>query len=525
MLKIGLSLSGGGYRAAAFHLGVLMYLNRITLQNGSRLLDCVNTISSVSGGSITALWYVLNEANGVNRETSFAALMEKLNTIDLPEDVLTPIKEGRGLDRTLIKQLAKMYNRHFFNGAQFGAILDAVGNIHVHHFTANASDFQNGLPFRFQATRRLGGPNRRFQYGVIGNRYYSINREIARNIKLADILAASSCFPAAFEPIVYPDDFELGDQGMSQYMYQNSKVGLMDGGIIDNLGLDSVFRAEEQLKKEHRGRQGSVHDIIIASDVSDAKFKGYVAEDEGNYKTTISKVYRGLQIFTWSNGVIMSFALMGEYLWLSGLCLGLMVAGLVGLTILDEIDLIVYRLINKYSPIELKSSYVWNLRLGWLKAAVFNRFNSLTKMSSSVVMAYMRRQMMRLWHDDQQWENRRIHNAIYMLTEAGSWPRLMSEDRLGKKFAPTREIMQISDEVATMDTTLWFTEEDKQRLLLEKLVACGQYATCWNLYRYVTKIGKRNKQNLTPEHIAMRQIGRQLREDWKSFKMNPMFLI
>ena len=132
---------------------------------------------------------------------------------------------------------------------------------------------------------------------------------------------------------------------------------------------------------------------------------------------------------------------------------------------------------------------------------------------------------MRLWHDDQQWENRRIHNAIYMLTEAGSWPRLMSEDRLGKKFAPTREIMQISDEVATMDTTLWFTEEDKQRLLLEKLVACGQYATCWNLYRYVTKIGKRNKQNLTPEHIAMRQIGRQLREDWKSFKMNPMFLI
>ena len=56
MEEIAISLSGGGYRAAMFHLGTLSYLNRIQLPNGKSLLDVVNTISTISGGSITGLW-------------------------------------------------------------------------------------------------------------------------------------------------------------------------------------------------------------------------------------------------------------------------------------------------------------------------------------------------------------------------------------------------------------------------------------------------------------------------------------
>ena len=44
MKEIALSLSGGGYRAAMFHLGTLAYLNRIKLSNGKRLLEVVDTI-------------------------------------------------------------------------------------------------------------------------------------------------------------------------------------------------------------------------------------------------------------------------------------------------------------------------------------------------------------------------------------------------------------------------------------------------------------------------------------------------
>lgn len=45
--KIGVALSGGGYRAAAYHIGTLRVLNKLGV------LDNVDVISSVSGVSIT----------------------------------------------------------------------------------------------------------------------------------------------------------------------------------------------------------------------------------------------------------------------------------------------------------------------------------------------------------------------------------------------------------------------------------------------------------------------------------------
>ena len=56
--KIGLALSGGGYRAAAYHIGTMRALHKLGI------LDEVDVISSVSGGSITATYYVLNKHKG-----------------------------------------------------------------------------------------------------------------------------------------------------------------------------------------------------------------------------------------------------------------------------------------------------------------------------------------------------------------------------------------------------------------------------------------------------------------------------
>ena len=53
-MKIGLALSGGGYRAAAYHMGTLNALNKLGI------LSKVDVISSVSGGSIIAAYYALH---------------------------------------------------------------------------------------------------------------------------------------------------------------------------------------------------------------------------------------------------------------------------------------------------------------------------------------------------------------------------------------------------------------------------------------------------------------------------------
>ena len=61
-LNIGLTFSGGGYRAATFDLGALSMLNSVRLDDGRTLLDCVTALTSVSGGTIPALKYMLTMA-------------------------------------------------------------------------------------------------------------------------------------------------------------------------------------------------------------------------------------------------------------------------------------------------------------------------------------------------------------------------------------------------------------------------------------------------------------------------------
>lgn len=63
--KIGVALSGGAYRAAAYHIGTLRALHHLGL------LDKVDVLSSVSGGSITAAYYALHKDDYEDFERGF----------------------------------------------------------------------------------------------------------------------------------------------------------------------------------------------------------------------------------------------------------------------------------------------------------------------------------------------------------------------------------------------------------------------------------------------------------------------
>ena len=63
--KIGVALSGGGYKGAAYHIGTLRALHRLGV------LDKVDVISSASGGSITAAYYALNKDDYEEFERGF----------------------------------------------------------------------------------------------------------------------------------------------------------------------------------------------------------------------------------------------------------------------------------------------------------------------------------------------------------------------------------------------------------------------------------------------------------------------
>jgi predicted acylesterase/phospholipase RssA len=70
--RIGLALSGGGFRATLFHLGVVRLLNE------TGLLSQVKRIGAVSGGSILAAHLVLNWEQYAGRNEDFDKAAKKI---------------------------------------------------------------------------------------------------------------------------------------------------------------------------------------------------------------------------------------------------------------------------------------------------------------------------------------------------------------------------------------------------------------------------------------------------------------
>lgn len=105
MEEVAISLSGGGFRAAMFHLGTLSYLNHLKLLDGRPFLHIVNTISTISGGTITGLWYMMNYCRGKNTDDSIKELYSLLTTCDLPTDVLNSYSQKDNDNPSIIKEI------------------------------------------------------------------------------------------------------------------------------------------------------------------------------------------------------------------------------------------------------------------------------------------------------------------------------------------------------------------------------------------------------------------------------------
>jgi len=266
--QIALSLSGGGVRAVGFHLGSMSMLDQLGL------LSKVEIISSVSGGSLPGLGYCLSQRFGRPFQDFFDDFFEFLPRLNILEQLLAgmtakvpPSPSGR---RDMITALANIYHEEYFNrffgkyandgSVTFDMLLDQPRNGHVREMIFNATEFKTGSAFRFQVSD--------FRC-LIGNGNVSICFQHARKIRLADIMAASSCIPVGMEPMFFPDDFHWPDDApvkgnhpsatrptcdqIRAALQRNSDVqqpnfALMDGGVYDNQGITSTLLAVNRKK-------------------------------------------------------------------------------------------------------------------------------------------------------------------------------------------------------------------------------------------------------------------------------------
>ena len=200
-------------------------------------------------------------------------LFDFLYKEDLIEDAFANIEKGRtGHGASLIKIMASIYDAKLFNHSVMGNLMDCINDIPIKHFSANATDFENGLPFRFQVTEGRIIDDTKSTYGVFGNSNHRFRRDIAQYVTLGEALACSSCFPSGFEPMMFPDDFKVCQNEIAA---KKDSFGIMDGGVVDNQGIEPILLAEERMRKCDKGRKDKALELVIVSDVSSSNMNGY----------------------------------------------------------------------------------------------------------------------------------------------------------------------------------------------------------------------------------------------------------
>ncbi|MFM7611717.1 MAG: patatin-like phospholipase family protein [Alphaproteobacteria bacterium] len=223
----GLCLSGGGYRAMLYHAGAICRMNRLGL------LRRLRRVSSVSGGSMAAAalatsWPGL-QWNAAGVATNLDALFlpkiyaQANDTVDV-----TAVIEWLLPFQSPLNDLLASYSRNI------------TGNTRI----ADLPSGQDDPVFVFNATNLMTGGLFRMRRDYVADRRIGVFRGFDMPLALA--VAASAAFPPFLSPIeidlstVVPDG--SGATAICAGPPYTQKALLTDGGVYDNLGLETVWK-------------------------------------------------------------------------------------------------------------------------------------------------------------------------------------------------------------------------------------------------------------------------------------------
>jgi NTE family protein len=260
-----LAFSGGGTRAAAFSYGVLdeLYRTEIVVDGQRRrLLDEVDLITGVSGGSFTALAYALYgdrlfseyEQRFLKRDVQGALTSRTLNPLNWPKIV------GGSYGRSELA--ADYYDEILFQGATFADLLERPAPMVV----VTGTDISTGARLAFTQTD------------------FDLLCSDVSKVHLSRAAATSSAVPVVLSPVTlnnyggtcefeYPAwvqdvadvDNRKRPAGRAVLRYNDMRefqkggerpfIHLVDGGVSDNLGMRGILEGLEELEASEAYRK------------------------------------------------------------------------------------------------------------------------------------------------------------------------------------------------------------------------------------------------------------------------------
>lgn len=237
--RIGLCLSGGGFRAAFFGLGVVRYLAE------AGKLGEVQAVSAVSGGSIAAT-VLANRWPTLARDGFSEGSFESAVLAPMVDTVADKNLRNRGLIRWAATRALP--------GGRYGS---ARGRTLVKHLVKaqRVRELPAELQVVLTSTDLASGRAFRVSQEFMGSWDFGYS-ETPDDLGLSTVLAASTAIPLIFPPV------HLRTEGLG-LSNAPAELSLMDGGVYDNLGL-------EWFQGWDRGRPAAARpcDFIVVVDAS-----------------------------------------------------------------------------------------------------------------------------------------------------------------------------------------------------------------------------------------------------------------
>jgi predicted acylesterase/phospholipase RssA len=271
-LFVVLMLSGGGTRSAAFSFGVMKELGLTAVPKADRtLLDEVDVISSVSGGSFPAAYLALNGPQGLPKfETDFLkwnAQRDITLTLLLNQQIRNRL---RSQYFSRIDVAVEKWDQHLFHGATFGQLIGRRPYLMI-----DATDIATGTIFPFTQA-------------YVDPLCFDLSK-----FQIARAVGASGAFPPLLSPLTIenhgtrcnyvPPDWVTNsstDRWRNRERYRmasevmsltNAKtrpyVHLTDGGLGDNTGARNIARAlsvdESEIPLAEMVRSGKIQRLLL----------------------------------------------------------------------------------------------------------------------------------------------------------------------------------------------------------------------------------------------------------------------
>lgn len=506
--NIALSLSGGGYRAAAFHLGSMSYLDHAQWKEAP-LIRQLAVLSTISGGTITGVKYALCQA----QEKPFGVFFKELYQF-LESDTLLPksleilndhaVWKNKIKQQNLINAFAQVYHTQLLDEKDFGILLDK-DSTKSPEVVFNSTDLENQLPFRFQKS----------DSGIIGHGKANIPGSIAREIRLADIVAASSCFPGGFEPLLMYRDFaESESSPLADFWKGKSQLRLMDGGVVDNQGIESIMLFE---KRKSRNDATPFIGTFIISDVAKKEVQ-YPAQ-----KTMRKNILLNISILQY-NVIATLFLIMAiVLLWFTDkkwvvigssvlltLCSLWLITGLWATK--KFVDSIKDTVSQESTSFIADFNILRSVKLKYVVKLLSVRLTSLGRLAD-VFLKRIRDLNYKMLFGDKHWKYRIRTNYIYHLKD---------DPEVSETLRPF--VMEANE----MGTTLWFPAKttDSPINTLDALVITGQAAMCHNLIAYIEELKAEIYPQLPQDlQFKLDRFQKTCRFDFERFNREPQWLL